>query len=328
MSARKTVVLVGLAYFAVVFALGFAMGLIRVPFLAPVVGDLAAVLIELPIILTLAWLVCRKLLSSFDVPPTIGSRAVMGGLALVLLLIAEFVLSTIVFGISVTGHFLSYLSLPNALGLAGQFAFGFFPLIQMALSPTAGIAMPSVLDQLMAEPDVRERFSIKVRAPAGIVYKTASEFDMQSPLLIRAIFWLRAKLLGSAPRARPEGGLIAEMKDLGWGCLFESDGELFAAGAFCEPWQADVVFTPIPPGQFSSFSEPGNVKIAWTIGTTAISPTETMLTTETRAVATDDATRSRFLRYWRWARFGIIPIRWILLPAIRRESERKWRAEA
>jgi hypothetical protein len=32
------------------------------------------------------------------------------------------------------------------------------------------------------------------------------------------------------------------------------------------------------------------------------------------------------LRYWRWARFGIIAIRLLLLPAIRREAERRWAA--
>ena len=31
-------------------------------------------------------------------------------------------------------------------------------------------------------------------------------------------------------------------------------------------------------------------------------------------------------RYWRWARFGIIAIRLLLLPAIRRAAEREWAA--
>ena len=251
----------------------------------------------------------------------------MGGLALVLLLIAEFALSTIVFGNSIIDHLRSYSSLPHALGLVGQFAFGLFPVIQIGRSPKADFAMPSALDPFIANPDVRERFSITVRAPAGIVYKVASEFDMQSLVLVKVIFWLRAKLLGSTPRARPAPGLFAEMKSLGWGCLIEREDGLFVAGAVCQPWQADVVFTPIPPDQFSSFLVPANVKIAWTIATDQISPGETRLITETRAVATDAATRRRFLRYWRWARFGIIPIRWVLLLAIRRASERQWRAE-
>ena len=170
--------------------------------------------------------------------------------------------------------------------------------------------------------------SIIVRAPASIVYEVATEFDMQSLVLVRTIFWLREKLLGSTPSARPAQGLIADMRSLGWGCLMEREGKLFVAGAACQPWQTDVVFTPIPSDLFSSFSEPSNVKIAWTIATYEKSPLNAELSTETRAIATDAATRSRFLRYWSWARFGIIPIRWILLPAIRRESERRWRMES
>lgn len=34
---------------------------------------------------------------------------------------------------------------------------------------------------------------------------------------------------------------------------------------------------------------------------------------------------ARFRRYWRWARFGIIGTRLVLMPAIRREAERRAR---
>lgn len=133
----------GLVYFAILFAIGFVLGVIRVPFLAPLFGDLIAVLIELPIILTSAWLICCKLVRSFNVSPTVGSRLVMGGFALVVLLIAEFALSTLVFGNSIIDHVRSYRSAPQALGLVGQCAFGLFPAIQIALTHKADIAIMS-----------------------------------------------------------------------------------------------------------------------------------------------------------------------------------------
>ena len=49
--ARNPSLTAGLAYFASVFAIGFVLGLIRIPFLVPLFGDITAVLIELPIIL-------------------------------------------------------------------------------------------------------------------------------------------------------------------------------------------------------------------------------------------------------------------------------------
>jgi hypothetical protein len=37
---------------------------------------------------------------------------------------------------------------------------------------------------------------------------------------------------------------------------------------------------------------------------------------------------AKFMRYWRLARFGIVLIRWLMLPAIRREAERRYREHA
>ena len=94
-------------------------------------------------------------------------------------------------------------------------------------------------------------------------------------------------------------------------------------GAVCKPWLPDVVFAPVPADEFNAYAVPGQVKSAWTLETTEEGVGRTRLATETRASATDEASRRRFLRYWRWARFGILPIRWLLLPAIRREAERR-----
>lgn len=188
------------------------------------------------------------------------------------------------------------------------------------------MSVASPLDAFIPAPDARERFAVAVKAPHDLVYDVTAAFDMQSVPLVRAILWMRERLLGSRGRARPATGFLAELEGLGWGCLAKRPGELYVGGALCRPWLADVVFTPLPPGEFARDASPGQVKIAWTIETTAEGAERTRLTTETRVVANDDEARRRFLGYWRWARFGILPIRWLLLPAIRREAERRWRA--
>jgi hypothetical protein len=58
-----------------------------------------------------------------------------------------------------------------------------------------------------------------------------------------------------------------------------------------------------------------------------LGPARTRFVHETRVVATDDEARRRFLRYWRWARFGIVTIRYLMMPAVRRRAEARW-AEA
>ncbi|MFN3327025.1 MAG: hypothetical protein ACK5AZ_26325 [Bryobacteraceae bacterium] len=110
----------------------------------------------------------------------------------------------------------------------------------------------------------------------------------------------------------------------GWGPLAEESGRFFAAGAVCQPWLADVVFSPIPPGRFAAYDEPDRVKIAWTVEVDPLGPGRSRFATETRAVATDAHARARFRRYWFVFSIGILAIRKLLLRAVRREAQRKW----
>ena len=62
--------------------------------------------------------------------------------------------------------------------------------------------MSHPLDAFILRPDARERFALTVRAPADVVFRTACDFDFQSIPLVRAIFWLRAKLMRSEMKPR------------------------------------------------------------------------------------------------------------------------------
>lgn len=179
---------------------------------------------------------------------------------------------------------------------------------------------PALLDAYIPTWDARERFHVDVAAPPGLVMAVARAYDMQSHPLVRAIFAARSVLMGSKRITRVPRGLVDEMKAIGWGVLRDEEGRAFAAGATCRPWLADVQFVPIPEAEFRAFDSPGQVKIAWTLETTSRG-SGTRLASETRAVATDADARERFVAYWRWARFGIIPIRWLLLPAVARRAE-------
>jgi hypothetical protein len=182
------------------------------------------------------------------------------------------------------------------------------------------------LDPFIPAPDIRERFEWVVRAPADLVMEVAAGFDMQSVWAVRLVFRLREIALRShPPQCQPEG-ILAETHRLGWGLLAEVPGRLVICGARCQPWLPDVTFTAIAPGDFAAYAEPGEVKIAWTLEAEPIGQETTRFAQETRAVATDAEARARFLRYWRWARFGIVGIRLLLLPAVRRASEKRWAA--
>jgi hypothetical protein len=177
-------------------------------------------------------------------------------------------------------------------------------------------------------PDVSECHETLIHAPAELVFDVAQHFDMQSIPIIRGIFRLRSILLRSkTPSAWSKGkGLIAETTAMGWGVLALEPGRTLVAGALAQPWLSDVTFTPVSPDKFAAVATPDVVKIAWTLEADPLGAALTRFRTETRVVATDEGARRKFRRYWRIFGVGIVLIRWLLIPAVRRESERRYRA--
>ena len=61
-------VLPALLYVAAVFAAAFAMGTSRILVLVPRLGELAAVTLEVPVVLGLSWLVAGRVLRRWPLP--------------------------------------------------------------------------------------------------------------------------------------------------------------------------------------------------------------------------------------------------------------------
>ena len=184
------------------------------------------------------------------------------------------------------------------------------------------------IERLIPAWDVRSYHQTIVQAPADTVFGVAEHFDLQSIPLVRAIFWLRGKLMrASRSSPRRPAGLVAETKRLGWGELYRRPGRELVMGAVTQPWLADVKFTAVPEDEFLGYGEHDRVKIVWTIEAVPIEPGLTLLRTETRVRATDLVAREKFLRYWRFAQYGIELIRRLHLRAVRRAAELQHRIE-
>ena len=188
--------------------------------------------------------------------------------------------------------------------------------------------MPSLLDRFVTVPDVRGRHETTIHAPAHLVMNVARNFEIESLWLVRTLFRLRGALLGAPAQPSQRRGLVDQMQSIGWQCLAQDPDRYFVAGAACQPWQANPVFSPIDPATFVSFAEPDRVKIAWTLEAIEVAPNLTRFATETRVAATDDQSRAKFRRYWRKFGAGIILIRLVLLPAVQKKAERTWRSGA
>lgn len=130
MTSNPTIVKAGAAYFAIVFAAGFALGTVRTLFLAPRFGELFAVVLELPVMLAVSWIACGWVLVRFAVPRDTGSRLGMGGVAFGLLMLAEVVLSVYAFGRSVSEYADALMTPHGLIGLGGQVIFGALPWVR------------------------------------------------------------------------------------------------------------------------------------------------------------------------------------------------------
>jgi len=194
------------------------------------------------------------------------------------------------------------------------------------ISPSTVLGRDELLDRFMPFYEVVERHYVYVRAPAAVSLSAAKEQDLFAIPLVRTIFRARAIALRAAPddQQRPRG-LLKEVQALGWRVLAEEADREVVVGAVTQPWQANVRFRSVPPGEFEAFAEPGYVKIVWTLRVHPLDARSSIFMTETRAMATDLAARARFRRYWAFASPGIALIRRLSLGPLKRDAERRAR---
>src|SRR5262245_20546602 len=86
--------------------------------------------------------------------------------------------------------------------------------------------------------------------------------------------------------------LLAQMQSIGWVVLSEKSGREIVLGCVTQPWVASPVFRSIPADKFLAFSEPGYVKIAWTLRADPIDDLRSTFHSETRVSTTDAETRA------------------------------------
>lgn len=118
----------GIAYWAMIFALGFVLGTLRVLWGADALGETGFILIEVPVILAASVLAARWLLRRYGID-TKGEAFTMGAFAFALLILAELTLATALSGITAREWFRQTWEVPRLYGALGQIAFGLMPLL-------------------------------------------------------------------------------------------------------------------------------------------------------------------------------------------------------
>lgn len=127
-------------YFTLVFGAGFLLGVVRVTWVVPRVGERAAELLEAPIMLAVTVLAAKLVARRLAIPPTLAARLGVGCVALSLLVTAELAL-VLSRGLTIGDYAASRDPVAGAVYLAMLVAFTMMPWF-VARRPDAGSTAP------------------------------------------------------------------------------------------------------------------------------------------------------------------------------------------
>lgn len=119
----------GTTYFLLVFAVGFGLGVFRVLCVTPRLGELAATLLEVPVMVAIAFFICRWVLRHWQVPPTPSLRGAIALWFLLLLVLFEWQLGERLFGRTAAEQWATLATPSGLVGLFGQITAALFPVI-------------------------------------------------------------------------------------------------------------------------------------------------------------------------------------------------------
>jgi hypothetical protein len=184
-----------------------------------------------------------------------------------------------------------------------------------------------LLDLFIPDYELAERHHVRVAVPAGFAFATATHMSLQKSAIIHAIFKAREVFMAAKPARRLGLPFLEQMRELGWRVLAEVPGREIIMGAATQPWEPNPVFHGLGPEEFLAFNQPNFVKIAWTLRADPLTDAESIVRTETRVLTTDEQARSSFGRYWSLVAPGAVLVRLVMLRRIKKEAERRMRAE-
>lgn len=115
-------------YCLALFALGFVLGTIRVLFLAPLIGEMGATLVEVPVMLGAAFFLCRWVVGRWLVSPELAARWGMAFWFLVLLFLLETLVGVALFGRTMSDTLAGLATPAGLIGLTAQVIAALLPL--------------------------------------------------------------------------------------------------------------------------------------------------------------------------------------------------------
>jgi hypothetical protein len=178
-----------------------------------------------------------------------------------------------------------------------------------------------LIDEILPDYDVREYHSIEIPAPPEAVMEATRALTLRDLSVTRVLIAIRGLQAGGGDQP-----LLDRFARQGFMVLGERPDEV-VLGVIGRFWRPRGNVRRSVPEEFASFAEPCFAKGAINFRIAARGE-GTVLSTETRVLATDASARRRFRGYWLIVRPGSGVIRHDMLRAVRRAALRNARAGA
>lgn len=195
----------GFLYFFITFFVAFILGVVRVTLVIPVIGELSAVLIEVPLMIFISWKVSAWAMSRYFPNRSLKEYLVLGFIAFSFLMASEYFLAVVILGQTSADYFLSFQTAHGFIGLLGQIAFAVLPAIQRMLTPpqakqkmniahNAEFGAPYVVKIIEMDIPTVQKYEILVRTRASTV--TAADSRLRSQNVPRGFGLIMGLLFG------------------------------------------------------------------------------------------------------------------------------------
>jgi hypothetical protein len=181
-----------------------------------------------------------------------------------------------------------------------------------------------LIDDFLPAYDVTEYHELEIRAPLEKVYQAALNLNLSGSKIVRLLLALRGMpaLLRKNSKSveEPHFNLEGLLKS-GFILLAKEPEKELLLGLVGKFWKPTGNILKIKAEEFQAFNKQGFAKAVWNFAIDEKSPDKIRLSTETRVLCLDKASRLQFRFYWTFIRPFSGLIRMEMLRAIRREAE-------
>ena len=182
-----------------------------------------------------------------------------------------------------------------------------------------------LIESFAPNPDVVEVHQIEIAASCEAVYRSLWAADLGHSLVVKMLLALRLLpnylLHPGSLRRRLQKITLHSLIEGGFGRLAEEEGREVVPGIAGRFWRPSGNILPFNAENFRGSAPTGIARAIWNFAVQEAGSGRTILSTETRVVCGDAASRSKFRAYWLVVRPFSGLIRQIMLRAVKKACE-------